>query len=56
VSAGALAWWKWLLPILFGSPWIVAIVWYGRRLRSEGGGLELPPSVAELARRRLWTR
>ena len=42
-----------VLPFLFGSPWIVAIVYYLYQLR---GSDEVFPSSAELIRRRLWTR
>jgi hypothetical protein len=41
------------LPLLFGAPWIVPIVYYLYRLR---GSDEVFPSAAELVRRRLWTR
>jgi hypothetical protein len=46
--------WSWFLPILFSAPWIAGIVWV--LLRSPRGGGETPPSMAELARRRLWTQ
>ena len=45
--------WTWALPILFTAPWIAGAIWI--LLRSTGGDGEPPPSMAELARRRLWT-
>ena len=44
--------WAWLLPILFGAPWIAAIVWF---LKHTPHNDEAPPSTAERARQRLWT-
>jgi hypothetical protein len=44
--------WSFLLPILFGAPWIVAIVWFWRQRPRDD---EVPLSMAEHARRRLWT-
>ena len=43
--------WSWLLPILFGGPWIVAIVWFWRHTPRDD---TVPLSMAEEARRRLW--
>jgi hypothetical protein len=40
-----------VLTILFGSPWIVASVWLWRRRPRDG---EIPPSLGEQLRRRLW--
>jgi len=45
-------WFVWLLPFIVASPWIAAIAWYLPRLRSDR---EVPPSMGEMARRRLWT-
>jgi hypothetical protein len=44
-------WWVWLLPILFSAPWIAGIIWFWRRTEGDNGE---PPSMGELARRRLW--
>jgi hypothetical protein len=44
--------WSLLLPILFGAPWIVAIVWFWRQRPRDD---EVPLSMAERARQRLWT-
>jgi hypothetical protein len=40
------------LPLLFGLPWLGAIVWYSLR---DAPDTREPPSAAEAARRRLWT-
>jgi hypothetical protein len=53
VVSHAVPWWVWLLPLLFGAPWIAAIVYYWRRARPLDGAL--PASAADLARKRLWT-
>jgi hypothetical protein len=42
-----------VLPFLFGAPWIAAIAYYLYQLR---GSDEVFPSAADLVRRRLWTR
>ncbi len=40
------------LSLLFGAPWLVAIVW----VRSRAPRTDVvPPSMAESARERLWT-
>ncbi len=44
--------WALLLPILFGAPWIVAIVWFLRQTPRDD---ETPPSMAERAQQRLWS-
>lgn len=44
--------WGWLLPLLFGSPWIAAIAWF---LWHGPRDDTAPPSTAEQARQRLWT-
>jgi len=46
------AWWVWPLPLLIASPWIAAIACYWRRARPRDGAL--PPSAAEMTRKRLW--
>jgi hypothetical protein len=46
-------WWVWLLPVLFSAPWIAAIVWFWPRDGFRGAEV---PSMAELARERLWQR
>jgi hypothetical protein len=47
------AWWKAvLLALLFASPWIAAIAWLWSRRPRDGS---LPPSMAEQARKRLWS-
>ncbi|MDX6619617.1 MAG: hypothetical protein QOK36_2003 [Gaiellales bacterium] len=44
-------WWVWLLPVGFAAPWITAIIGFWRtRSRDD----ELPPSMADEARKRLW--
>ena len=45
-------WWVWLLPVVFGAPWIAAIVWLWSKRPRDGA---VPPSLAEMARKRLWT-
>ncbi|HMB18655.1 MAG TPA: hypothetical protein VKO41_05000 [Gaiellaceae bacterium] len=46
-------WWSWLLlSLLFSAPWFIAAIWVWRRTPRDA--LEEPPSMAELARRRLW--
>jgi hypothetical protein len=46
--------WTGLLVIpIVGAPWIVAIVWYWRRIPRDD---YVPPSMSELARQRLWPR
>ena len=52
MAVDATTWWAWLLPLLFGAPWIVAIVWLWRHRIRDG---RQPESMAELARQRLWT-
>jgi hypothetical protein len=52
VIADSFPLWSWLLPLLFGAPWIVAIVWFWRQRPRDDF---VPPSMAEEARRRLWT-
>jgi hypothetical protein len=52
VVTGAALWWVWLLPVVLGAPWIAAIAWFWRRAKPDDGAV--PPSAAELARRRLW--
>ncbi len=41
--------WVWAVPIILGSPWIVASIWLWRRLPRDGF---VPPSMGELARKR----
>jgi hypothetical protein len=45
-------WSTWLLAFALASPWIVLVAWF---LRKDGGNREVPPSMAEMARKRLWT-
>jgi hypothetical protein len=45
-------WWTWL-PFLFSVPWVAAIAWV--RLRRDGCGTEVPVSLAEASKRRLWS-
>ena len=45
-------WWALLLPVVFGAPWIVAIAWLWSKRPRDGA---VPPSLAETARKRLWT-
>jgi len=45
-------WWIWFLPLLFAAPWIVAIAYVWKSTPRSG---EEPPSLAESARRRLWS-
>jgi Na+(H+)/acetate symporter ActP len=40
------------LSLLFGSPWLVLSVWLWRRAPRDGA---VQPSMAELARTRLWS-
>jgi hypothetical protein len=42
----------WILPFVFGAPWIVAIAYYWPRARARDG--YVPPSLAEMVRERLW--
>jgi hypothetical protein len=49
---GSDPWWIWLLPILFSGPWVAGVIWIC--LRRKADGREPPPSLAEIARRRLW--
>ena len=42
--------WAWALPLVFGSPWIAASVWFWLQRPRDGA---LPQSMAELARKRL---
>jgi hypothetical protein len=49
--ARATPFWAWLLPFVFGAPWIVASIWYWRHRPRDG---EIPPSAAEMVRKRLW--
>ena len=44
--------WAWLIGLAAGAPWIVGIVYLWRRAPRDG---TVPPSLAEEARRRLWT-
>jgi hypothetical protein len=45
-------WWEMLVyPALFSVPWVIAIAWIVRR--TPGGDGTPPPSMGELARRRL---
>jgi len=45
-------WWVvWLVALAAASPWTGFALWY---LRLDRGNRELPPSMAEMARRRLW--
>jgi len=47
------SWWVvWLLALAAALPWIAATALV---LRSRRGDREVPPSMAEMARRRLWT-
>jgi hypothetical protein len=52
VVADSFPLWAWLLPILFGAPWIVAAVWVWRNTPRDDTAT---PSMAERARQRLWT-
>jgi hypothetical protein len=45
-------WWALLLSVVFGAPWIVAIAWLWSKRPRDGA---VPPSLAETARKRLWT-
>jgi hypothetical protein len=44
-------WWVWLLPVGFAAPWITAIIVFWRKRPRDG---EIPPSMADAARKRLW--
>jgi hypothetical protein len=46
------AWWIWLLFVGIASPWVTAIIYYWRKRPRDGA---IPPSMAEAARKRLWT-
>ncbi|HST16694.1 MAG TPA: hypothetical protein VLK36_03430 [Gaiellaceae bacterium] len=44
--------WTWLpVSLLFGAPWIAGIIWVCLRTRGRD---HVPPSLAEMASRRLW--
>jgi hypothetical protein len=45
------SWWV-LLLIVFGAPWLAAIAWLWSKRPRDG---TVPPSMAEAARKRLWT-
>jgi hypothetical protein len=45
-------WWAWLLPLGFGAPWLAAIAWLWNKRPRDGA---IPPSMADAARKRLWT-
>jgi hypothetical protein len=46
------SWWVvWLVALAAVFPWAAFAVWY---LRLDRGTKEVPPSMGELARRRLW--
>ncbi len=42
-----------LLSLLFSAPWVAAAIWFW--LHTPRIGWEEPPSMADMARRRLWT-
>ena len=46
-------WWVWLVGLGFASPWIAASIWLWRKTPRDGA---LPPSTADLVRKRLWIR
>jgi hypothetical protein len=50
VGPNPVPWWTWLLPFLFGAPWIVAIAFAWRHRPRDGA---IPLSMGEQARRRL---
>jgi hypothetical protein len=41
----------WILPFLFGAPWLAGIAYYWPRVRRDG---HVPPSLAETVKERLW--
>jgi hypothetical protein len=45
-------WWAWLVPVAVSAPWIAGIAYYWRHRPRDRS---LPPSMADLARKRLWT-
>jgi hypothetical protein len=45
--------WFWVVPVLFCTPWAVAIVWAWRLLPRDGW---IPPSAGERALERLASR
>jgi hypothetical protein len=52
--AGSTSWWfSPLLALVLGAPWIAATAWAWRRRVRDGA---VPQSMADMARRRLWTR
>jgi hypothetical protein len=51
MAASFSVWWAWLVPTLFGAPWLAAIAWCWRHRPRDGA---IPPSMADLARQRLW--
>jgi hypothetical protein len=53
MSSGYTPWWIWGLPVLLVSPWLVAVALC---LRGQRGNRDVPPSMADLARRRLWSQ
>jgi hypothetical protein len=53
VSMETDSWWAMLgYAALFSAPWVVAIAWLTRRTQDPGDGTP-PPSMGELARRRM---
>jgi hypothetical protein len=47
------SWAAWLVPVALGAPWITGIAYYWRRSKPLDGSV--PPSMADMARKRLWT-
>jgi len=41
----------WLVYLGFAMPWVVPIVWFWHQRPRDGA---VPPSMADLARKRLW--
>jgi len=49
-----MSWWSSFVVVLVaGAPWLVGIVFYWRRRARDGS---VPPSLAEMVRKRLWTQ
>jgi hypothetical protein len=52
VVAVSTPWWAWLLPLVFGAPWLVGIAWFWHHRPRDG---DVPPSMADQIKKRLWT-
>ena len=44
-------WWVWLVGLGFASPWIAASIYLWRKIPRDGA---IPPSMADIAKKRLW--